>query len=301
MNEPLRILVRLLGLVLFVASLVGIVFIVAVGPDQIGEGMGKNCRHGGHHGPSEWCTWQDALSIMQALPWICLVGGVLMLTMRRDWVGKDRNSEAAPSSGGRGSALGTIAVILAVVVTLPGVFIYRASYTVAHQTKMFKKIVRETPKPYLDGKPSAPAAPKAPAAPRGLGRGSLLRAEAFRKAMAEVRRAAPAGARLSGLRVAADRIDAEVLGRGRVVTLRKAWNAKLTVASKAAATDMDEPLIAFARLDTGAPQRIAVSLGRRGRDLDYLVLQDVVGLRWNGFLRDGKGQVTAPPDGRRVQ
>jgi hypothetical protein len=304
MNEPLRILVRLLGVVLFLASIAGVLLIVTVGPDEVGQAMGETCKKGTNkHNDAEHCTWQDALGIMQALPWICLVGAVLMFTMRRDWVGRDRKDDPAPggpvalasTGGSRLQLFGVLSVMLIVVVNFVGVFVYRASYTVVTTKQTYDKIRRETSKPDFSDR----AASKAPAAPKGLARGSLLRTDGFRKAMAEIRRAAPAGARLARLRVASGRIDAEVLAGGKVVALMKPWDGKVIVESKARATDGDEPLVTFAQLDAPAPQRVA-SAAARPREIDYLVLFDAVGLRWNAFLAEGKGQFSVSPDGREV-
>jgi hypothetical protein len=302
MSTPLRIFLRLLGVVLFAGSLAGVAVVIAVGPDQVGEHMSKACRRGGHTGPSEWCTWQDVLDILEALPFLTLVGAVLMFVMRVDWVGRDRDKDPVESVAlqpGRGrfhtlGAVGVLAVVAIVVVNFAGVFIYRASYTVAHQVQMTKKILRHAPPPPDLSKKKAPAPA---AAPRGLARGSLLRASTFRPAIAEIRRTAPAGARLSRLRVAPDRVDAEVLARGKAITLTKAWDSGATIESTTPATDSDT-LLPWNRLDAAAPQRFAVAVGPR--DVDYLVLQDVVDLRWRAFLAGGE-QVTAPPDGRSLR
>ena len=302
MSESLRIPLRILGLVVFAGSLAAVALYVIAGPDQIADSMGRNCRRNDQLGPSEWCTWQDALNMMQVLPFLTLVGGALMLAMRPRQAGTPtltlgRASAEEASGGSRLNglrALATLAVIGIIAVNFVGVFVYRAGYTGVSVVGAGKDSVRETPRP--DG--SDRAKPETPErAPRGLAPGSLLRAGAFAKAMAELRRSAPAGARISGLRVTADRIDAEVVGRGRVVSLRKAWNADAAVVSTEAATDADTALTTFAALDTAAPQRVA----RAARGLDYLVLFDAAGLSWNAFLTDGKGPLRAAPDGRGLR
>lgn len=303
MTEPRRIFLRLLGLVLFVGSVAGMASILVVGPDQIAEGMGKNCRHGSGTGPSDWCRWQDVLDMMQALPFVCLIGGALLLTMGK---GAFDRPVRGPQKIGIATWVGALSVVIVVAASFPTVFVYRAGYTAVELKEVHDKIRRETRAPFEKRTAATPeprtAAPQR--APRGLGRGSLLRPARFRAALGELRRAAPAGARLTRLRVAADRIDAEVVGRGRLVTLRKAWNAKAGVVSSETATGADEPLITFARVDPAAPRRVAVaaarSAGARPRDVDYLILQDVVGLRWSGFLAGGRGPVSASPDGRQV-
>jgi hypothetical protein len=315
MSNPVRISLRILGVVLFFGSLAGVAFIAAVGPDEIAQKMGEECAHQTNR-PGEQCTWGDVLNIMQALPWLTLVGAVFMLVMRTDWVGKDRADAPAPLasidlSGSAGTptmdlrrpslrwlpALGVLAVLGIVVGNFVGVTAYRAGYHVKELNEVREKLKR-APRPDVTRPASAPA----PAAtPEGLARGSLLRAPAFRAAMAQIRRTAPAGARLSRLRVAADRIDAEVLAGGRTIALVKTWNGRAKVESTAPTMDGDEVLVAFDRLDTSAPQRVAAAAARRKgtrtSSVDYLVLFDAVGLRWNGFMADG-AQITATPGGR---
>ena len=302
MSEPVRILLRVVGLVLFLGSLAAVVFIVAVGPDEVGRQMGRECRTGGNQlGPAQHCTWQDVLGILKALPFLTLVGGVLVLVSRRD-------SVEAEVRSGRGSRIRTIVTLMAILVipiNFVGVFVYAAGYTIKTQVDVTKKILDDAPPPPDLSKKAKRAKPAADApAPRGLARGSLLRAGAFRRAMVELRRTAPAGARISSLRVAADRIDAEVLAGGRAVTLRKPWDGRATVESRSAATGGEETLVAFAELDPSAPQRAAIagarSAGASTRDVDYLVLFDAVGLRWNTFLEDGGRMVSVSPDGREV-
>ena len=312
MSNPVRILLRLLGLVLFLGSLVAIVVIVAIGPYDVAEGMGRSCRHGSKTGPSEWCTWRDVLGLLQALPFTALVGGALLLVFGRERTDREASEGTAvldlsgsgqsrmPSLGG----LGVLAVIAIVAVTFPAVFVYRASFTVHAEVKNTRHVLKEMEKADFSGESKRPAR-KVAAAPKGLSRGSLLRADAFRPAMAELRRAARGGDGLLNLRVAADHIDVQVLARGRALTLRKPWNGKATVVSNVRATADDQPIITFAKLDPAAPQRVARGAAhatdRQVGDVDYLVLQDVVGLRWRAFLAGGGGQVTAAPDGRAVQ
>ncbi|MDQ3742570.1 MAG: hypothetical protein M3389_16695, partial [Actinomycetota bacterium] len=195
MSNRVLFLLRLLGAVLFAASLAAVVYIVAVGPDQVAEQMGKSCRRGGHTGPSEWCHWRDVLDVMEALPYITLVGAVFMFVMRPALMGKNRKDEetttpptgavvVAASSGGGLKALGVLAVIVLVVANFAGTFVYRAGYTTKTYVGYGKEYLREAKK--ADEKRSVkPAAAKPAVAPRGLARGSLLRTAAFRSAMAE--------------------------------------------------------------------------------------------------------------------
>ena len=135
MSDPLRIFLRVVGVVLFAGGLAGVAFIVAVGPDEVGRSMGQECRHNDQLGPADYCTWQDVLGIMQALPWVTLVGAVLVILMR-----PERAETATRFNRLRTAA--TAAVIGIVVVNLVGVFIYRHSYTVVHTVKVAKKIAR---------------------------------------------------------------------------------------------------------------------------------------------------------------
>ena len=311
MSNPVRITLRLLGLILFLGSLAGMAYIVGAGPDTVARQMGRECANTAYgHDNVQWCTWQDVLGILKALPWVCLVGGVLVVWMQPGGLGKHGSSEPQPatldlSGGGMRfstglKALGVLGMVVAIAGSFAGTRVYSAGYTVNQLAKVHKELRKAAEKRERIRRPGDPRpAVETPApGPRGLAKGSLLRAKRFRAAVAELRRAAPKGARISGLRVAADRIDAEVIARGRVVRLRKAWNAKATVVSTDPALDGELPIISFARLDTAAPQRVARAAG--ARKVDYLVLQDVVGLRWRGFLAGGKGQVTASPDGRDV-
>lgn len=305
MSEPVRILLRVVGLVLFFGSLAGVVYIIGTGPNEVGIQMGRECRHNNQLGPSEWCTWQDVLGILKALPVLTLVGGVLVLISRRDSVEEKVRS-------GRVSRLRTVGMLAAVLIiplNFVGTWVYSAAWTVDHQVGMTKKILDKAP-----GLPEAPGNAKrkqqeqpaagAPA-PRGLDRGSLLEEDAFRAAMAQVRRVAPAGARISALRVAADRVNAEVLAGRRVLEISKPWDSKARIVSRGAATDGDEALITFGELDAAAPQRATMagarSAGVTVREVDYLVLFEAVGLRWNGFLVDGKGLFSTSPDGRTLR
>ena len=286
MSEAVRIPLRLLGLALFLGSLVAVGTIVSVGPESIADQMGQECRHNDQLGPAQNCTWQDVLGILGALPYVCLVGAVLLIAMHPDWVGPGRPARTGGLRTGevgsvrdRITTAGILAVIALVVVTFAGVFVYRAGYTAVTTVEVTKEILDKTERPSFERPDRRPAAAEAP---RGLGRGSLLRARAFRSAMAELRRLAPSGARLSALRVAPDSLRAEAIAGGRVYDLRKPWDGKASVAATAAATEADEPMIAFSRVNHRVPQRLAT-----GRPVDYVVLQDVVGLQWRAFLRGG--------------
>lgn len=306
MPDPLRIFLRLLGLAVFLGAVGLAALIMVLGADDFAREMGKECSHS-RGMREEWCTWQDALGILEATPYVALVGAALLLVLGPGFGRKDPAPAIEPLTTGGRIQLGLAGmVVLLVVATFVGSFVYRAGYTAVTMVEVSKELKRASDR--IDPTPtssSTKTAEEQPAqAPRGLGRGSLLRPERFRRAMAEIRRASPQGARLSRLRVAADRIDAEVLGGGRVTTLRRAWDAKAVVVSRAPVADGDLPLVAFSRVDAAAPRRVTLAtaraVGGRPRDVDYLVLQDVVGLRWHGFAAGGAGQVTASLDGRKA-
>ena len=309
MSNWVRILLRLLGAVLFAASLLGIVLFLAAGPVDVAEKMGKSCRHNNQLGPSEWCTWRDALGILQMLPFTLLVGGVLMVVFRSDKKradGTDGTPTLDLSGSGRSrlgslGGLGALAVIAIVVVSFPTVFIYRWTFTIGKTVAITKKVL-DAPGPDFSQK-SKPAPQKADA-PKGLSRGSLLRTASFRTAVGQIRRVAPAGARLSALRVSAEAIDAELLAGGKTLKVHKAWNGKARVTSKAPATPGDEPLIAFSELAAAAPQRVVTAAARatdqRAGDIDYLVLINVIDLRWNAFLEEGRRMVAVSADDYRA-
>ena len=150
MSEPIRILVRLAGAILFFGSIAGILTVLALGPDEIGRQMGKSCRHS-QHGPSQHCTWQEALSILKALPIVCLVGGVLLVTMTRGTMG--RSATPAPSSPARRrlNAIGGAAMVVVILLNFPVAYGYAATYKVVTLTNTTKEILREAPAP-----PAAP-------------------------------------------------------------------------------------------------------------------------------------------------
>ena len=81
MSEPLRIGLRLLGLVVFLVGLAMIVVLVYPGPGNVANWMGNSCAHT-TNGPTEQCTIFDVLEFIFIAPWLILVGGVLALALR---------------------------------------------------------------------------------------------------------------------------------------------------------------------------------------------------------------------------
>jgi len=82
MSEPLRIGLRLLGLLVFLVGLAMIVVLVYPGPSNVAEWMGNSCAHT-TNGPSEQCTIFDVLEFIFFAPWLILVGGIMALALRR--------------------------------------------------------------------------------------------------------------------------------------------------------------------------------------------------------------------------
>ncbi len=81
MTEPLRIGLRLLGLVVFLVGLAMIVVLVYPGPSNVANWMGNSCAHT-TNGPTEQCTIFDVLEFIFIAPWMILIGGVLALALR---------------------------------------------------------------------------------------------------------------------------------------------------------------------------------------------------------------------------
>jgi hypothetical protein len=85
-REPVRIGLRLFGLLLLVAGSAVLVVVVALGPREVAEGMGRSCAHPASATASrvaEQCTIQDVIEIALAAPILLLVGALLVLVMRR--------------------------------------------------------------------------------------------------------------------------------------------------------------------------------------------------------------------------
>jgi hypothetical protein len=81
MSTPLRIGLRLLGLVMFVVGVAMIVVLVYPGPSDMADWMGNSCAHT-QNGPSEQCTIFDVLEFIFVAPWLILIGGVMALALR---------------------------------------------------------------------------------------------------------------------------------------------------------------------------------------------------------------------------
>lgn len=142
--------------------------------------------------------------------------------------------------------------------------------------------VREATESIEAAAPTA-AAPTDTAAPTGTEAGSLLRPAALREALAKL----PEGA-LVNLRVAPDRVDAQVMVDGKL------HQVQVTAAGDVQdiGTQATIPAAADLRVNAAAPNRIARTAARRaGRSVasvSYLVLLDFAGEpRWSLFFDDG--------------
>jgi hypothetical protein len=85
MSEPARILLRLLGFVLFLAGVAIVVLMITPGPTEIAHWMGQNCDPNSKDldtsGPDQQCTVWDVLGWLWWAPILILVGGVLALAL----------------------------------------------------------------------------------------------------------------------------------------------------------------------------------------------------------------------------
>ena len=109
-----------------------------------------------------------------------------------------------------------------------------------------------------------PDAIKPKPAPKGLGAGSLVRQDNFTAALTQIR--TKGGGRLTHLRVAPDRIDAQLLtGAGRLRSVQVKPGGTLERFGPDSGAGFDQSTtIPFARLNPAAPQRLA----RAGRRAD---------------------------------
>jgi hypothetical protein len=151
--------------------------------------------------------------------------------------------------------------------------------------------------------PASPSSPSTPAkAPAGLQRGSLLRPDAFAKALTKVR---AQGGRVTNMRVDAERINAQVLNKAnqmRIVSVT--WDGTVQVVKTGAHLN-GSTAVALAAVNSHAPERAvarsAAALHRGATKVNYLVLLNFAGqAKWYVYYKDGK-YFSASLDGRSVQ
>jgi hypothetical protein len=96
-SEPLRILLRLTGVVMLIAGTAAVVLLVYPGPYEVAEAMGESCVHN-DPGPTqteEQCNVLDVIELTLGAPAMIIVGLVLIFTMSRSFVQPD-----PPQAGG---------------------------------------------------------------------------------------------------------------------------------------------------------------------------------------------------------
>jgi hypothetical protein len=128
-----------------------------------------------------------------------------------------------------------------------------------------------------------PDAIKPKPAPKGLGAGSLVRQDNFTAALTQIR--TKGGGRLTHLRVAPDRIDAQLLtraGRLRSVQVKPGGTLERFGPDSGAGFDQSTT-IPFARLNPAAPQRLARA-GAERIGVPVATLQYLVPTKFNGRL-----------------
>jgi hypothetical protein len=145
-----------------------------------------------------------------------------------------------------------------------------------------------------------PAAPAA--APVGLGKGSLLKAGNFRKAIALLR---PEGSRARSVRVAADRIDATIVtASGFIRQVQITWEGERRRLSQTGPGFTQASTFTLSSLDAGAPSRLARSAAGRAKtgasSVDYVVAipSGLSTQGWTAILKDDRGQYLADARGR---
>lgn len=90
-SEPLRIFLRLLGVVMLIAGIAAIVLLFYPGPYEVAEWMGENCVHGdpGPTRTAEQCNVLDVIELTVGAPIMVIVGLALVFTMGRSFVQPD--------------------------------------------------------------------------------------------------------------------------------------------------------------------------------------------------------------------
>jgi len=158
---------------------------------------------------------------------------------------------------------------------------------------------RDGPESRPSPAPSAPSSPTdRPQAPSSGG-GSLVTPERFGKALVRIRRE---GSRALTLRIANDRIDAQILGESSMKIVQVTPDLKLrTIATTGNRPPV--PGVDLRAIRSGTPARL-VRLARDqggGAGLDYLVTTGVVANRsWSIFLKGGRA-FTSQGDGGPVR
>ena len=82
MSEPVRIILRLVGVVLLLGGIGLVVMLFVPGPADVADWMGENCSHGTGLRESEPCTVTDVIEIALLAPVAILIGFVLTIALR---------------------------------------------------------------------------------------------------------------------------------------------------------------------------------------------------------------------------
>lgn len=143
MSEPVRISLRVLGAVLFAGGAIAIAAFMVIGPTDVGKLMGESCKTATDRvGEASQCNWRQALDILRDLPWVVLIGAVLLVVLRPE---RER-------SAGRWRWVGAAAVVVIVGVSMVGAPVYASAWTAVRHYKVAKEIFRKAP-----GIPERPA------------------------------------------------------------------------------------------------------------------------------------------------
>jgi hypothetical protein len=81
-SEPLRMGLRVLGLLLLIVSLCCLVALVWPGPRAVAEAMGVSCAND-RHGSNYQCTWWDAADVLVTAFGVSLVAGFVLRLVTR--------------------------------------------------------------------------------------------------------------------------------------------------------------------------------------------------------------------------
>jgi H+/Cl- antiporter ClcA len=73
-------LLRLLGLLMFLAGVAIVVVMFEPGPTEVADWMGESCSRNGTH--NQQCSIWDVLGFLWVAPVLILIGGVMALALR---------------------------------------------------------------------------------------------------------------------------------------------------------------------------------------------------------------------------
>lgn len=168
-------------------------------------------------------------------------------------------------------------LVFAAPLAIGGFFAYSTFHTAkdAVEGVSIKSVVRATPTTTGGAKPAAPQR-------------NMLNAKNLRGALAAAKK--DPGGRLTLLRVAPDRVNLQMAGKGGGLTLVQLGADGSSSVTRSPGTP--NKTIGFARVDVKAPSRLvrqaAHRLGRSTKSIDYVVLINVLdGPRWSAFFKGG--------------